>query len=58
VAALQWLLSLVTVPTQNDHWNRRTPNLVRACGVRVTWERRWLLGVFDLLVGEAPAEVV
>jgi ubiquinone/menaquinone biosynthesis C-methylase UbiE len=54
VAALQWLISLVTVPLQNDHWNRRTPELVRAFGVQVRSERRWLLGVFDLLVGEAP----
>jgi ubiquinone/menaquinone biosynthesis C-methylase UbiE len=53
VAALQWLLSLVTVPLQQDHWDRRTPELVRACGVHVTSERRWLLGVFDLLIGEA-----
>ena len=52
VAALQWLLSLATVPLQQDHWDRRTPDLVRACGVRVTSERRWLLGVFDLLIGE------
>ena len=58
VVALQWLLSLVTVPTQNDHWNRRTPDLVRACGVGVTSERRWLLGIFDLMIGEAPPTVV
>ena len=57
VVALQWLISLVTVPTQSDHWNRRTPALVRACGVRVTSERRWLLGIFDLMIGEAPAVV-
>ena len=30
VVAVQWLLNLVTVPTQNDHWDRRTPDLVRA----------------------------
>lgn len=58
VVALQWLISLVTVPTQNDHWNRPTSELVRACGVRVTSERRWLLGIFDLLIGEAPPMVV
>jgi ubiquinone/menaquinone biosynthesis C-methylase UbiE len=56
VAGLQWLLNLVTVPLQNDYWNRRTPELVRACGVRVVLERRWLLGVFDLIVGEAPRQ--
>lgn len=54
VAALQWLLSLATVPLQQDHWNRRTPELVRACGITVGSERRWLLGVFTLLVGEPP----
>jgi ubiquinone/menaquinone biosynthesis C-methylase UbiE len=55
MAALQWLVSLVTVPLQSDHWDRRTPDLVRACGVKVRSERRWLLGVFDLLIGEAPS---
>ncbi len=54
VVAAQWLLNLFTVPTQNDHWDRRTPDLVRSCGITVRSERRWLLGVFDLLVGEAP----
>jgi ubiquinone/menaquinone biosynthesis C-methylase UbiE len=54
VVAVQWLLNLVTVPTQNDHWDRRTPDLVRAAGIKVRSERRWLLGVFDLLIGEAP----
>jgi len=54
VVVLQWLLNLFTVPTQNDHWDRRTPELVRACGITVRSERRWLLGVFDLLIGEAP----
>ena len=55
VVAIQWLLNLVTVPTQHDHWDRRTPDLVRACGVSVRSERRWLLGVFDVLIGEAPS---
>jgi ubiquinone/menaquinone biosynthesis C-methylase UbiE len=58
VVAVQWLLSRVTVPTQNDHWDRPTPELVRACGVRVASERRWLLGIFDLMIGEAPSAVV
>jgi ubiquinone/menaquinone biosynthesis C-methylase UbiE len=53
VVAVQWLLNLVTVPTQSDHWDRRTPDLVRAAGITVRSERRWLLGVFDLLIGEA-----
>jgi ubiquinone/menaquinone biosynthesis C-methylase UbiE len=55
VAVLQELLTVVTALTQHDHWNRRTPDLVRAAGVRVISERRWLLGVFTLIVGEAPA---
>jgi ubiquinone/menaquinone biosynthesis C-methylase UbiE len=55
VVAVQRLLNLLTVPTQNDHWDRRTPDLVRACGIEVHAERRWLLGVFDLLIGEAPS---
>ena len=56
VTALQWLVSLATVPLQQDHWDRRTPELVRACGITVTSERRWLLGVFTLMVGEAPRD--
>jgi ubiquinone/menaquinone biosynthesis C-methylase UbiE len=54
VAWLQELLTLATAPLQHDYWNRRTPDLVRACGVRVLWERRRLLGVFAVIVGEAP----
>jgi ubiquinone/menaquinone biosynthesis C-methylase UbiE len=54
VAVLQELLTLVTARTQHDYWNRRTPDLVREAGIRVTSERRWLLGVFALIVGQAP----
>lgn len=55
VAILQELLTLVTARTQHDHWNRRTPELVREAGIRVVSERRWLLGIFALIVGRAPA---
>lgn len=55
VVALQELITPITAWTQQDHWNRRTPDLVRAAGIRVVSERRWLLGVFDLLIGEAPS---
>jgi len=54
VALLQELLTLVTSRTQHDHWNRRTLDLAREAGVVVLRERRWLLGIFALLVGEAP----
>ena len=56
VAALQELITLITAWTQQDHWNRATPDLVRAAGIRVVSERRWLLGVFSLLIGEAPGD--
>jgi len=54
VALLQDLVTPLTVWTQHDHWDRRTPELVRAAGIRVLSERRWLLGIFDLLIGVAP----
>jgi ubiquinone/menaquinone biosynthesis C-methylase UbiE len=54
VAWLQELLTLATAPLQHDYWNRRTPDLIRECGVRVLWERRRLLGVFTVIAGEAP----
>jgi ubiquinone/menaquinone biosynthesis C-methylase UbiE len=56
VAALQEVLTLVTARTQHDFWNRRTPDLIRSAGIRVVSERRWLLGVFTLIVGQAPSE--
>jgi hypothetical protein len=54
VAVLQEALTLVTARTQHDYWNRRTPDLVREAGIQVISERRWLLGVFALIVGRAP----
>ena len=54
VAVLQDLLTLITARTQHDYWNRSTPDLVREAGIRVVSERRWLLGVFALIVGQAP----
>ncbi len=54
VALLQDLITPLTVLTQQDHWNRRTPDLIRAAGVREVREQRWLAGIFDLITGEAP----
>ena len=38
-----------------DHFNRRTADAVRRCGVEVLSVDRWWLGVFNLIVGRAPA---
>ena len=38
-----------------DHFNRRTVDVVRRAGVEVLSVERWLLGVFNLIVGRAPA---
>lgn len=54
VALLQDLINPVTVWLQHDFWNRRTPEIVRRVGVLDVTERRWLLGVFALMVGRAP----
>jgi len=54
LAVVQEMLTLVTGRTEHDFWNRRTPDLIRDAGIRVLSDRRWLLGVFALIVGRAP----
>jgi hypothetical protein len=43
------------VALQADHMNRRTADVVRRSGVEVLAIDRWFAGVFNLIVGRAPA---
>lgn len=55
VALLQEVLNPPLVFLQEDHWNRRTAEMVRRAGVEIESVDRWLLGFFNLIVGHAPA---
>jgi len=55
VALVQEAINPVMVVWQADHFNRRTADVVRRCGVEVLSVDRWWLGVFNLIVGRAPA---
>ena len=55
VALVQEALNPILVAWQADHFNRRTVDVVRRAGVEVVSVERWLLGVFNLIVGRAPA---
>ena len=45
----------VMVALQADHMNRRTAEIARRSGVEVLAIDRWFAGVFNLIVGRAPA---
>ena len=55
VALLQEALNPLLVALQEDHWNRRTPEIVRRAGVEIETVDRWCLGFFNLIQGRAPA---
>ena len=55
VALVQEAINPVMVVWQADRFNRRTADVVRRCGVEVLSVDRWWLGVFNLIVGRAPA---
>jgi len=55
VALVQEAINPVMVGWQADHFNRRTADVVRRCGVEVLSVDHWWLGVFNLIVGRAPA---
>lgn len=55
VALIQEAINPVMVAWQADHFNRRTADLARRCGVEVLSIDRWWLGVFNLIIGRAPA---
>jgi ubiquinone/menaquinone biosynthesis C-methylase UbiE len=54
VALIQEALSPILVALQEDHFNRRTEEIVRRAGVQVESVDRWLLGFFNLIAGHAP----
>ena len=58
VAWMQDALNPVMVALQADHFNRRTAEVVRRCGVEVLSVDRWWLGLFNLIVGRAPSDQV
>src|SRR5579859_2469887 len=54
VALLQEALNPALVALQEDHFNRRTADVVRRAGVEIESIDRWMLGFFNLIVGRAP----
>lgn len=54
VSLLQEALNPVLVALQEDHFNRRTADVVRRAGVEIESIDRWLLGFFNLIVGRVP----
>jgi hypothetical protein len=54
LALIQEALSPILVALQEDHFNRRTEQIVRQAGVQVESVDRWLLGFFNLIAGRAP----
>ena len=55
VALVQDLLNPALVALQEDHFNRRTAGVIRRAGVEIESIDRWMLGIFNLVVGRAPA---
>lgn len=54
VALVQDVMNPLLVALQEDHFNRRTADLVRRAGVQVESIDRWFGGIFNLIVGRAP----
>jgi ubiquinone/menaquinone biosynthesis C-methylase UbiE len=55
VALLQEVFNPILVAWQADHLTLRTVDVVRRAGVQVESVERWFLGIFNLIVGRAPA---
>lgn len=54
VAFIQDALNPLTVHIQQDHFNRRTVELIKAQGIRIERLTRWGLGIFVFLAGRVP----
>ncbi len=54
LALLQDAMNPVLVALQEDHFNRRTADIVRRAGVEVESVDRWFAGIFNMIVGRAP----
>jgi len=55
VALLEEAVNPAMVALQADHFTRRTAEVVGRSGVEVLSIDRWFAGVFNLIVGRAPA---
>jgi ubiquinone/menaquinone biosynthesis C-methylase UbiE len=55
VAILEEVVNPAMVALQADHMNRRTAEIVKRSGVEVVSTDRWFAGMFNLIVGRAPA---
>ena len=55
VALLQDAMNPLLVALQEDHFNRRTADIVRRAGVQVESVDRWFAGIFNLIAGRAPS---
>ena len=55
IALVQDVMNPVLVALQEDHFNRRTADVVRRAGVQIESVDRWFAGIFNLIVGRAPA---
>ena len=53
--AVQWLLDLITVPLQGEHFRRRPLEQVRAQGFQVERQERFKLGIVERLAARKPA---
>ena len=54
IGLLQDAMNPVLVALQEDHFNRRTAEVVRRAGVQIESIDRWFAGIFNLIVGRAP----
>jgi ubiquinone/menaquinone biosynthesis C-methylase UbiE len=55
IALIEEAVNPAMVALQADHMNRRTAEIARRSGVEVFSIDRWFAGVFNLIVGRAPA---
>lgn len=55
VALIEEAVNPAMVALQADHMNRRTADIIKRSGVEVLSIDRWFGGVFNLIVGRAPA---
>jgi ubiquinone/menaquinone biosynthesis C-methylase UbiE len=53
--AVQWLLDLITVPLQGEHFRRRPLEQVRTQGFQVERQERFKLGIVERLAARKPA---
>ena len=55
VGAIQDLINPLTVHFQQDHFNRRSVELVKEQGLQVELVDRWGLGIFVVVAGHVAA---